>query len=222
MTDYLILIPVAYVLGAMPFGLIVGRAARGVDVRDYGSGKTGMTNVLRIAGTRAAALVFVLDLAKGTGAVLLAKALSDSGIAAAFAGLAVLAGHNWPVFVGFRGGRGTASGWGTLLALSPISGVVAAVVGIPLIIGTRYVSLGSMAAATAGAIALVVISATGHAPLGYVWFGAIGGTLVVARHHDNIRRLLKGEERKLGQPTTIGRPQSDQERRKGIRWPRSA
>ena len=222
MTDYLILIPAAYLLGALPFGLIVGWAARGVDVRDYGSGKTGMTNVLRIAGARAAALVFVLDLAKGAGAVMLARMLSDSGGAAAFAGLAVLAGHNWPIFGGFRGGRGTASGLGGLFALSPISGAIAVVVGIPLVIGTRYVSLGSVVGATAGAVALVVISATGHAPLAFVWFGAIGGSLVVVRHHDNIRRLFKGEERKVGQPKAIGRPRSGQERRKGIRWPRSA
>ena len=207
--DYLILVLTGYLLGSVPFGVILGWAARRIDVRDHGSGNTGMTNVLRTVGRPAAALVLLLDMGKGVASVVLARALSDTAGVESAAALAALAGHNWPVFLGFRGGKGTATGWGALLVLSPISGLVATVVGTSLVVTTRYMSLGSIAAATLGTGTLVVLSlsdlplgyAWADAPLGYVWFGAIGGSLVAARHRDNIERLLKGEERKVGQPS---------------------
>jgi len=118
-------------------------------------------------------------------------------------------GHNWPVFIGFRGGRGTATGWGGLLILSPLSALVATVIGIPVIAGTRYISLASIVSTIGGTTALIVLAMTNHAPTGYIWFAAIGGALVVVRHKDNIERLLKGEERKLGQPAVIeGQPKT--------------
>ena len=222
MTDYLILVPIGYLLGSVPFGIIAGWATKRIDVRDFGSGKTGMTNVLRTVGAKAAVLVLLLDMGKAILAVLLARLLSTSESVEAAAALAVLFGHNWPVFIGFRGGRGTAPGWGGLLILSPLSGLVALVVAVPALAITRYMSLVSMLAAVSGCGTLIVLASTGHAPLGYIWFGAIGGSLVVARHHDNIRRLLKGEERKLGQAAEIGSDGTESKRRKGLRWPRSA
>ena len=123
MIDYLILVPLAYLLGSVPFGLIAGRLVANVDVRDYGSGKIGMTNVLRTSGKTAAAVVLLLDMGKGVLAVFIARLFFDSYGAEAAAALAVLFGHNWPVFIKFRGGRGTASGWGGLLILSPIAGL---------------------------------------------------------------------------------------------------
>ena len=221
MIDYLIFVPVGYLLGSLPFGLVSGWLFKGVDVRDYGSGKTGMTNVFRTVGAPAAALVLVLDMGKAVLAVALAKLLSDSHGAEAAAALAALAGHNWPVFTGFRGGRGTAPGYGGLFILSPVSGLVATVVGIPVIAITRYVSMGSLLAATTGVATLIVLAVTGHAPLEYIWFGAVGCALVVARHRDNIQRLVRGEERKLGRPAAALRPRPRAERRKGLRWPRS-
>ena len=215
MTDYLILIPVGYVLGSLPFGLVSGWAFKRVDVRDFGSGKTGMTNVLRTVGVPAAALVLLLDMGKAVLAVVLARIVSDSHGVEAAAALAALIGHNWPVFVRFRGGRGTAPGWGGLCILSPVSGVVATAVGIPMIAITRYVSLGSMLGAASGAVAVIVLSSMGHAPSEYIWFGAIGGTVVVARHKDNILRLLRGEERRLGQPAKPVEAQAGDERGRG-------
>ncbi len=203
MIDYLVIVPISYLLGSVPFGLIAGKLFRRVDIREYGSGNTGMTNVLRTVGKPAAALVLALDMGKAVLAVVIAKMAFDSSGAEVAAALAALFGHNWPVFISFRGGRGTASGWGGLLVLSPISGLVALVVGVPLIAITRYVSLGSITASVAGALALIILAATGQAPLVYAWFGAIGGVLVVARHRDNIQRLIRGTESKLGQKVEL-------------------
>ena len=220
MIDYLILVPVGYLLGSVPFGVMAGWLVNRVDVRDYGSGSTGMTNVLRAVGRPAAIIVLLLDMGKAVLAVVLAAAVSDEHGVEVAAALACLLGHNWPVFIGFRGGKGTASGWGGLLILSPLSGLVATVVGISAMALSRYVSLGSVTAASAGSISLIVIASVGEAPLVYIWYGAIGTPLIVARHRDNIKRMLSGKERKLGQAVEITAADADE--RKGVRWPRSA
>ena len=203
MTDYLILVilvPVCYLLGSIPFGLIAGKLYRRIDVRDFGSGSTGMTNVVRTVGVPVGALVLLLDMGKGVGAVALARYVLEAPEAAqAAAALSAIAGHNWPVFIGFRGGRGTATGWGALLMLWPVAGLVATIVGVLLIAITRYVSLGSVTATLVGCAVLAVTCLAGAAPMGLLWFAAIGCAFVVGRHRGNIERLLKGEERKLGQ-----------------------
>ena len=203
MNDYLtlvILVPVCYLLGSIPFGLIAGKLYRRIDVREHGSGSTGMTNVIRTVGVPMGALVLLLDMGKGVGAVAMARYALDAPEAAqGAAALAAIAGHNWPVFIGFRGGRGTATGWGALLILWPIAGLVASVVGLALVAITRYVSLGSVTATLVGCAVLAVACLAGAAPMGLIWFAAIGCAFVVGRHRGNIERLLKGEERKLGQ-----------------------
>ena len=202
---YMILVPVGYLIGSIPFGLLVGRLVSGVDIRDYGSGMIGMTNVLRTAGKGAAVCVLLLDMGKGVVAVAIARYFFDSPGVEAAAALAVIFGHNWPVFIGFRGGRGTASGWGALLILSPVAGIVATIIGLLLVAITRYVSLGSVTAAALGSVAIVVLAVSGDlpvigdVPLVYTWYGVIGGSLIVLRHRDNIKRLLNGTERKMGQ-----------------------
>ena len=203
MIEYLIMVPVAYLVGSIPFGLLAGKLVAKVDIRDYGSGKIGMTNVLRTAGVTAAGVVLLLDMGKAVLVVVVARLLFDSyGVEAASA-LAVIFGHNWPVFIGFRGGRGTASGWGGLIILSPIAGVIATIIGLGLVGVTRYVSLGSIMAASLGSVALVVLAFMGQEPLIYSWYGIIGGTLIVVRHRDNIQRLLNGTERKIGQKADL-------------------
>ena len=199
MTDYLILIPLGYLLGAVPVGLIAGKVFGRVDVREYGSGKMGMTNVMRTVGVPVAVLVLLLDMGKGVGAVVLARIISDSAGVESAAALAALLGHNWPIFIGFRGGRGTATGWGSLLILWPVAGLVSTVVGLPLVGISRYVSLGSIVATVVGCVVLIVAASAGFVPIEYIWYAIIGGTLVVVRHRDNIQRLIKGEERKIGQ-----------------------
>ncbi|MDP7533442.1 MAG: glycerol-3-phosphate 1-O-acyltransferase PlsY [SAR202 cluster bacterium] len=203
MIEYLVLVPIAYLVGSLPFGLIAGKIVTGTDIRDFGSGKTGMTNVLRTAGPVPAALVLLLDMGKAVVAVVVARILFDSTGAEAAAVVAVMIGHNWPVFVQFRGGRGIASGYGGLLILSWPAFIVATLVGVSLIAGTRYVSLGSITAAVLGSLALIITAATGHAPMAYIWFGVFGTALVVVRHKDNIHRLLQGTEPKIGQRANL-------------------
>ncbi len=202
-TDYLILVPVAYLIGSVPFGVLVGKLVSNVDIREYGSGSMGMTNVLRTIGKPAAAAVLLLDMGKGVAAVLIAKILFDSPGAEVAAALAALIGHVWPVFIGFRGGRGTASGWGALWIISPVAGAVATVIGLGLVAATRYVSVGSIAAATLGSLVLVALALGGSVSLVYCWYGIVGGALIVLRHRENIARLLNGTERKIGQQVDL-------------------
>jgi len=220
--EYLVLVPIGYLLGSLPFGLIAGRVFKRIDVREFGSGKTGMTNVMRTVGAPVAMLVMLLDMGKSVLVVVLARVFADSPGVEALAALASVFGHSWPVFIGFRGGRGTAPGWGALLILSPWAGLASTVIAAPGLALTRYVSVGSLLGASSGAVVLVVLSAMGNAPLEYIWFGSIGGVLVVARHKDNIARLLKGEERKIGRTPEATTDQPSTGRHKGLRWPRSA
>lgn len=203
MTEHLIFAMSGYLFGSIPFGLVIGWAFARIDVREFGSGKTGMTNIQRIAGWPPALIVLLLDMGKAILAVTLARITTDSQGAEAVAALAVLTGHNWPVFTGFKGGRGTAPGWGALLILSPVAGLVATAIGLLSVAGSRYISLGSVSASTVGATLLVVMASTGHAPTPYIWFGAVGGPLIVLLHRDNIARIVKGTERKLGQSVNV-------------------
>ena len=200
MTDYLVFIPIGYMLGSLPFGLIAGRLVKGVDVRKYGSGMTGMTNVLRTIGIPAAITVLALDMGKAVLAVVLTRIFTDSTSVETATAVAAILGHNYPVFSGLKGGRGTATGWGGLFILSPIAGVIASVIGLSTVAIWRFVSLGSVLGATLGAVTLVALSLLGVEPLAYAWYGMIGLALIVVKHKDNIARLIKGEERRLGQP----------------------
>ena len=185
-------------MGSVPFGLIIGRAFGRGDIRQHGSGMTGTTNVLRTVGPKAAALVLLLDMSKTVLAVVLARVFTDSVGVEVAAALAAILGHNWPLYSGFKGGRGTAPGWGGLLVLSPVAGLVASLIGLLTVAVSRYVSLGSLLGATSGALTLVVLSLIDAGPLAYIWYGSVGSAIIVARHKDNIARLIRGEERKLG------------------------
>ena len=156
LAQYLILAPLAYLLGSVPWGFLVVRLLHGVDVREYGSGRTGTSNVLRTGGLKSAALVLVLDLSKGALAVLLAKVVSDTPAAEVTAGLLVLAGHNWSMFLGFKGGRGIMPAAGAVLIISPIALVLCVLAwGVTARI-TRYVSLASLAGVTMAVSAAIL------------------------------------------------------------------
>ena len=223
MIEYLIFVPLGYILGAIPFGLIAGKLFGGVDVRDHGSGSIGMTNVMRTVSPPVAILVLILDMGKAAGAVLLVKFIADAPMVETLTGIAVIAGHSWSVFIGFSGGKGTATGWGALFALSPIAGIVASIIGVGLVALTRYVSLGSIVAATLGSLTLAVLAVVNDSvPLEYALYGAVGAPIILFKHRDNIQRLIKGDERKLGQKVDTIPDTTAAERGKGLRWPRSA
>ena len=213
--EYFLLVPCAYLLGSIPFGVIVTRMTKGVDVRKYGSGNTGMTNVLRTAGLAPGILVLVFDMSKAAVAVIIARAVSDSAGLEVAAALSTLIGHIWPVFIGFRGGRGTAPGYGALIAFSPFSGLAAAAAGLPLIGVFRYVSLGSIAGSTAGGVTLILLALFGYHSAVYALYAAVGVPIVLVKHRDNIKRLLAGEERKLGKAIEKHASQSQTERAAG-------
>ena len=192
-----------YLLGAIPFGLIVGRVTRGIDLRDYGSHRTGATNALRTLGLRAAALVFLLDVGKGVAAVVLARLLfADDPLvewAAAVAGFAAIVGHNWSVFIRFTGGRGVATSAGALGAMSPWTILILAPIVIGIIWRTRYVSLGSITGGLLAPVITAVLWAMDAASVPAIAYAAASGLLVTAAHGDNIARLRAGTERKIGQ-----------------------
>lgn len=196
-----------YLLGAIPFGLIIGRLTKGIDLREYGSHRTGATNALRTLGTRAAAGVFILDVAKGVAAVVLARTLfaGDPLVewAAAAAGVAAIIGHNWSVFIGFTGGRGVATSAGALAAMSPWTILIVAPIVIGVIWRTRYVSLGSVTGAIAAPIITAALAAVGAASIPAIAYALGSGLLVTAAHADNIGRLRAGTERKIGQKEAV-------------------
>ena len=189
---------IGYLLGSIPIGLVVGRVARGIDVREYGSGKTGFTNVLRTVGPRWGAVALVGDLAKGAAAVLVARLLSDEPYVQTVAGLAAAAGHDWPLFAGFRGGRGVAASFGVALGMNPIAAAALIPVGIALVAITRIMSVMSVGMAPVLAVVFVVLAALDIDPWAYAVYAIAAAVLVVALHRENVERLLAGTEPKLG------------------------
>ena len=200
-----------YILGSIPFGALIGKRRAGVDVRQYGSGKTGATNVLRTVGRKAAATVAILDVSKGALAVVLAGLIVGSDylvvgdfslgalVGQVLAALAAIAGHIWPVFLGFRGGRGVATFFGGLIALCPPAAIVGGEIALIGVGFTRYVSLGSIAG-TVGAYAILVpLTIVNHFPIEYLVYALMGAIIVMATHRDNIARLVSGKERRLGE-----------------------
>jgi glycerol-3-phosphate acyltransferase PlsY len=183
-----------YLAGSLPFGLWLGRSMRGLDVRDFGSHSMGSTNVLRTVGPAAAAGVLALDVAKGSAAVLVARALGAGPGGQAAAGLAAAAGHSWPVLARFRGGKSVAVAFGSLLVLSPLGSAFAFVGGMSALLGTRIVSVGSLAAAGSATAGTAVVWARGNSGPAPFAFAAGVTALIVARHTANLRRLSRGEE----------------------------
>lgn len=204
--QYLVIIPLSYVLGAIPWGFLFSRISKGIDVRQYGSGKTGMSNVLRTSGGRMATLVFIFDITKGALVVVLARAITDSPWAEVVAGLLSLIGHNWSIFLGFTGGRGLLTGFGSLLVMSPISGLIAISSFLPITLITRYLSLGSIIGLIVGCVTLIILTITEMPiPLSdpdpvYMAYIFVAASIILWQHRDNIRRLFRGQERRLGQP----------------------
>ena len=204
---------IGYLLGSIPFGLLISKLVAKTDVREVGSGKTGATNVIRVAGKKAGALVIILDLSKGTLAVVLAglifrgnylavegtSLLWMSRSAQVLAALAAIAGHSWPIFAKFKGGRGVATFFGGMTALYPPAAIFG---GEVFIIGaglTKFVSLGSIIAAVSTYAVLAPLTVMNGFPIEYLIYALVGTVVIIVMHRDNIARLVSGTERKLGE-----------------------
>lgn len=200
LVQYAAVLPLSYLIGAMPWGYLMLRWRHGVDIRQYGSGRIGTSNVLRTAGGKVAAVVLALDLGKGVLAVMLARVVIGTNSGEVAAGLLVLVGHNWPVFLRFRGGRGIATGVGGLWVMAPIAAAVATLFFITVTLVSRYLSLGSITAVIVACLSLVGLTVAGIYSSTYWVYAFPGGAMILWQHRDNIQRILRGNERRLGQP----------------------
>ncbi len=204
-----LLATVNYLVGSFPTGVVFGRVFKGLDIRNYGSGKTGATNSLRTLGWKISLVVFILDMAKGAAAVLIAQLLFTPEYqpwAVLVAALASMVGHDHSIFIGFKGGRGAATGLGELLAVSPLALFFIALFGVPAVLLTGYVSLASIVGSALAPLGLLLAWQITGLDWRYVFFGLVCGGLIIFKHADNIERLLKGTERKLGQKAESAGP----------------
>jgi glycerol-3-phosphate acyltransferase PlsY len=197
-TTLLIPLP-AYILGSIPFGLILAKLFGGTDVRKGGSGNIGATNVARVIGPVAGILTLILDVAKGSAAVLLAARLSqDSATWMMIAALAALAGHCFPIWLKFKGGKGVATAAGMFLVLCPLAFLGSVILFVLVVAFWRYVSLASISVAAAMPLLMYFLWAPRHAPPLVITFGSLAAAvLIVCKHAGNIRRLVQGVEPKF-------------------------
>lgn len=190
-----VFVVVGYLLGSLSFAVLLVRGATGKDIRAEGSKSAGATNVLRAHGKKLALVVAILDVAKGAAAVLLVRLVTADPAWGTAAGVAAVLGHVFPVFYGFRGGKGVATAVGAFLVLAPLALVSCLAVFVIVVALTRYVSLGSM-------IAMVLLPPVAgllfDAPRAVVAGAAVTALVVVLKHLGNLKRLARGEERKLG------------------------
>jgi len=211
--EFVVVVVIGYLLGSIPFGLIIGKLKSGVDIREQGSGRTGATNLMRVSGTKLGILALVLDVVKAAAAVILATAVvgRDSGaltvggtsvywqhVAQVAAGLAAVVGHNWPIFAKFKGGRGVTAYFGTLFALFYPVGIFGAEVLAIAALRSRHMSLGSLlGAAATWCLMLPLTIVYKLIPPIYLVYGSVVVALIVYQHRDNIKRLRQGTERRL-------------------------
>jgi glycerol-3-phosphate acyltransferase PlsY len=210
---YAVALVLAYLIGSIPTGYILVHLLKGFDVRTIGSKRTGATNVIRAAGWGAGIAVFVGDMAKGAAAICLGRWLvTTSWLGAPGAswdnwrsllvglgsGLLAVVGHNWPIYLSFRGGRGVAATFGSVLALAPWAAVGAFLMAVVVVLRWRWVSLGSIVGSNLLAVGLLAYGALAKMPIWAALYGLVLGIMVTATHKDNIQRLLAGTERRLG------------------------
>ena len=193
MKEFLIILT-CYLLGSIPFGFIVAKLIKKIDIRDYGSGNIGAANAFRTLGPGLAIFVLIGDLMKGFIAIYLFKLFNiDSLSMVILGGLAVIGGHDWSIFLKFKGGKGIATTYGVILALNPTIAVMSVLVWLIVIALTRYASLASILSLSALVILMVVFKQ----PQTYILFSAIILGLALYRHRGNIVRLKEGRENKI-------------------------
>ena len=195
----LALVCIAYLVGSIPFGLLVSWALARVDIRRHGSGNIGTANVLRIVGKWAATLTLLGDLLKGFLPVVAALSLGASELWVAGVGLAAVLGHNWSVYLRFAGGKGVATSFGALLAMTPLPALLGLLTWTAVVLIFRYTSLAALIASVC--IPPVILFFTGAGP--YLAFSLLAALLIFVRHRDNIKRLWAGTEHRVGQRVRV-------------------
>jgi glycerol-3-phosphate acyltransferase PlsY len=207
---YLIIAIIAYLLGAIPFGLMISRRMAHVDIREHGSGNIGATNVFRTLGARLGLITAVLDLSKAALAVVLAMFIIGNEVlvvggqdihvqlAQILAAISAMVGHNWSVYIKFKGGKGVACFIGGLLVINWVVALIGLAAGIIIALTTRYVSLASMLAAVCVLLTLIALALLAVSAPVYIAYGLLAAGLIVFQHRSNIMRLQSGTELKLG------------------------
>ena len=205
MATYIVVTIIAYLLGSISFSVIISKKMAGFDVREKGSGNAGTTNVLRTVGKKASIITLVCDILKGVVAILVAyvaglimKDSVDKALLIQLAGIAVILGHTFPIFFGFKGGKGIATALGVLMMTNWNIGLICLVFALVLMILTRMVSLGSIAAAVLFPVLIIFMPHTAYLVDGnYIIYSILLAVLVVFNHRANVKRLLTGTENKI-------------------------
>lgn len=191
--EMFLIAPIAYLIGSIPSGLILGKLFWNTDLRKFGSKNIGATNAYRTLGIYPAIIIFVADFVKGILGVLLGIYFLNTPIAMIIGGIAVIIGHNWSLFLRFSGGKGVATGLGVIAILMPIVTLTIFIVWVLIVVFTKYVSLASIVAA--GLVPILAYFWIGQ--IEYIIFSALAAGFVIYRHKSNIIRLLKGTEVKI-------------------------
>lgn len=203
MVAYIVIIVIAYLIGSINFSVIFSKKWAGFDLREKGSGNAGTTNMLRTVGKKAAAITLICDILKGVVSILIAKLMSviwsdlNGALLIQLAGIFVIVGHTFPIFFGFKGGKGIATSLGVLLTTNWQIGLICLVFALVLIILTQMVSVGSIAAAILYPVLTIFIGENYIVPGNYIVSSIILAILVVFNHRSNVQRLLTGTENKI-------------------------
>lgn len=192
--NYILIAFISYLLGNLSFAFILGKVLMKKDVREYGSGNSGATNAIRAFGAKIGVMAFVGDVLKGVAAVLTGRALGGE-TGAYIAGALVIIGHNWPIFLNFKGGKGVATTIGVMLIISPFVSMICFVIGLSVAFFTRMVSLGSITGMALAPFVVLIFVRPFNIQL-FV-FCLFVSTMSIYRHKENIKRILKGKENKL-------------------------
>ncbi|MBM3155423.1 MAG: glycerol-3-phosphate 1-O-acyltransferase PlsY [Chloroflexi bacterium] len=205
---------IGYLVGAIPFAFIISKRIAGIDISKHGSGNIGGTNVLRVLGLKAGAIVMALDLTKAIVPVLLARFIIGNSILTiagfplnwqcgqVITALAVMVGHNWSVYIKFRGGKGAAAYYGSWLAIWPVATLVGGAILILTVWLSKYMSLGSILGALGILCLFMVLTVTCGSPPAYLIYSLVAAALIVYQHRSNISRLQAGTEARMGQKST--------------------
>jgi len=205
----------SYLIGAIPFSLLVGKLMAGIDISKYGSGNIGGTNVMRVLGRRAGAIAMALDVVKGVVAVLVARAIVDDSVltvaglalnwqyAQVIAALMVMVGHNWSVYIKFRGGKGVAAYYGSWIAIWPLAAIFGGLILILTVLRSKYMSLGSILSCLGILCLFMVLTVVYNMPPVYLVYSLVAAGLIVYQHRKNIARLQTGTELKVDERISI-------------------